>query len=285
MTAVLCFSVLPATPGQTAEQAAVQEAEEIAVIAEEISLDPTWTYADFSVIHSGHAYLYRAAAERREIVVGINAGHGTANVGDAKTYCHPDQTPKTTGGTTAEGAVMACAISAGMTFTDGAAERDVNLIVAETLKDLLLQNGYDVLMLRESADEQLDNVARTVICNYTADCHIAIHFDSDGCTYDKGAFYMSVPEDLRAMEPVCSIWQEDEALGEALISGLSEYGTLLFEQGSMPMDLTQTSFSSIPSVDIELGNQCSDHSVQALARLAEGLAAGVDRYFTFLWER
>ena len=35
--------------------------------------------------------------------------------------------------------------------------------MAKILKDKLLAEGYDVLMIRESDDVQLDNVARTVI--------------------------------------------------------------------------------------------------------------------------
>ena len=44
-------------------------------------------------------------------------------------------------------------------------------------------------------------------------------------------------------------------------------------------DLTQTSYSTIPSVDIELGNQSSDHSEEALKQLAVGLADGIDLFF------
>ena len=47
----------------------------------------------------------------------------------------------------------------------------------------------------------------------------------------------------------------------------------------MDMDLTQTSYSTVPSVDIELGNQCSDTSEQALMERAYGLAAGIDIFF------
>ena len=59
-----------------------------------------------------------------------------------------------------------------------------------------------VLMIRESDDVQLDNIARTVIANNTSDCHIALHWDST--TNNKGAFYMSVPsnQSYRNMEPV-----------------------------------------------------------------------------------
>lgn len=60
----------------------------------------------------------------------------------------------------------------GMTFNDGTAESTVTLQMAQILKDKLLAQGYDVLMVRNSDDVQLDNVARTVLCNNVADCHL-----------------------------------------------------------------------------------------------------------------
>lgn len=47
----------------------------------------------------------------------------------------------------------------------------------------------------------------------------------------------------------------------------------------MAMDLTQTSYSTVPSVDIELGDKASDHSDATLDILATGLVAGVNGYF------
>ena len=46
----------------------------------------------------------------------------------------------------------------------------------------------------------------------------------------------------------------------------------------MAMDLTQTSYSTIPSVDSELGDKASDHSDAALEKLADGLVLGIGRY-------
>jgi hypothetical protein len=45
------------------------------------------------------------------------------------------------------------------------------------------------------------------------------------------------------------------------------------------MDLTQTSYSTVPSIDIELGDRNSDHSDATIATLAKGLADGVGAYF------
>ena len=245
-----------------------------------VSLDPSWTYAEFSKINSGTATFRQSTAEnRKNITVCVNAGHGTSGGASVKTLCHPDGSPKVTSGTTAAGATTAAAVSGGMTFADGTPESQVTLSMALIFRDKLLAAGYDVLMIRESEDVQLDNVARTVIANNASDCHIALHWDSTA--NDKGAFYMSVPDvaSYRNMEPVKSHWQQHNALGESLIAGLKGAGVKIFSSGAMAMDLTQTSFSTVPSIDIELGDKASDHSQAALERLADGLLAGVNAYF------
>ncbi len=245
-----------------------------------ISLSSNYKYANYSKINSGSATLYRSTvSNKKNKVVCVNAGHGTSGGSSVKTQCHPDGSAKVTGGTTSAGATTAVAVSGGMTFADGTAENKVTLAMAKILKTKLLNAGYDVLMIRESDDVQLDNIARTVIANNNADCHIALHWDSTSS--NKGAFYMSVPSNAtyRAMEPVASHWQQHNKFGESLISGLKSAGVKIYSGGSMEMDLTQTSYSTIPSVDIELGDKASDHSNATLETLANGLLAGVNTYF------
>ena len=247
--------------------------------AEKVYLNGSWQYADHAAITSGAAVMYKASSNRKDIVVGVNAGHGTSGGSSVKTLCHPDGSPKTTGGTTASGATKAVAVSGGMTFSDGTGESAVTLRMAQILRDKLLDAGYDVLMVRDGSDVQLDNVARTVICNNVADCHISLHWDGDGLNYDKGCFYISVPDGIKGMEPVASHWKQHNALGASLVDGLRGQGCKIKGNGSMAIDLTQTSYSTIPSVDIELGNGTSDHSDGTLAKQADGLVQGVRNYF------
>lgn len=272
------------TANQTSSQnrtAAEKTAEPTAIAEyEPVSFSADWKYAENSKINSGQARLYRSMAEKKkQKTICVNAGHGTRGGSSVKTLCHPDGSAKVTGGSTGAGAVTATAVSAGMTFLDGTPEAEVTLEMARILKERLLKEGYDVLMIRESDDVQLDNIARTVLANQKADCHIALHWDSS--TSDKGVFYMSVPSNqtYRAMEPVASNWQSHHRLGEALIAGLKSQGAKLFSSGSMEMDLTQTSYSTVPSIDIELGDKASDHSEAALSKLADGLVAGVNAFF------
>lgn len=256
----------PAAAGQTA--------------GKQIALDSNWKYAANSAINSGYAVKYEStAANRHGITVCVNAGHGTKGGSGVKTLCHPDGTPKVTGGTTGAGETKAVAVSGGMTFADGTPEHKVTLAMAKVLKDKLLAAGYDVVMIRETEDVQLDNVARTVLANNTSDCHIAVHWDST--TSDKGAFYMAVPDvgSYRAMEPVASTWQKHEALGESMISGLKAAGVKIYSGGSIASDLTQTSYSTVPSAVVELGDKSSDYSAAALDKIGNGLVTGVNQYF------
>ena len=256
--------------------------EERKVTQEEVGFDPSWTYGEFSKITSGTAVLYTVTGQgSKGKTVCINAGHGTNGGSSVKTQCHPDGTPKVTGGTTGEGALTAVAVSTGMQFLDGTAEAVVNLKAALLARDRLLEEGYSVLMIRESDDVQLDNIARTLLANHYADCHIALHYDSTD--YDKGAYFMSVPNvsSYRAMEPVASHYEEHNALGDCVIAGIREAGGKVFDGGSIEMDLTQTSYSTVPSIDLELGDKASDYSDETQGVLVDGLVRGLDRFFGF----
>ena len=265
-------------PKTTSQTEAVST--EAAKVKEEISWNSSWQYADYSQIHSSSVTLYYAdASVKKNITVCVNAGHGTKGGSAVKTYCHPDKTPKVTGGSTAKGATMATSVSEGMTFPDGTPEAKANLSLALLVKEKLLAAGYNVLMIREENDVQLDNIARTVFANNNADCHIALHYDSTET--DKGLFYMSVPNvtSYRSMEPVASHYKEHTALGEALIQGERSKGVKIYSGGQMPVDLTQTSYSTVPSIDLEVGDKGSDYSEKTQALIADGILAGLNIYF------
>ena len=92
---------------------------------------------------------------------------------------------------------------------------------------------------------------------------------------------MAVPSNqtYRSMEPVASTWEKSHSFGDCLIEGLRSVGVKIYGSGAIEMDLTQTSYSSVPSIDIELGDKVSDHSEGALATLGQGLLAGINQFF------
>ncbi len=245
-----------------------------------IAFEDSWEYAGNAKITSGKARLYRSDAEvRKDITICVNAGHGTEGGSKEKVLCHPDGSPKYVSGSTAAGATEVTAIAGGTTMQNGDSEAKATLKAALVVKEELLKAGYDVLMIREEDDVQLDNIARTLIADHYADAHIALHYDSTDT--DKGVFYCSVPnnEDYRNMEPVASHWKEHEKLGKSLIYGLGSVGFPSWNTGALEMDLTQTSYSTIPSIDLELGDTASDFSYATLVRMAEGIREGLDYYY------
>ena len=262
------------------DSSAADAAEKKLPVKMNISFDDTWEYADFSKIHTDPVILWFAkGTNRKNIVVAVNAGHGCTGGESEQTLCHPDGTAKVTGGSTSAGATTATAINNGMTFDDGTKEAAAVLQLAKLVKEDLLQAGFDVLMIRDNDDTQLDNIARTVFANNCADCHISLHYDSTAG--DKGFFYIRVPDNAsyKAMEPVASHWEDHDALGEAILAGVAEKNLPVFSGGSIALDLTQTSYSTVPSVDLEVGDKSSDHSEAAQKPIAEGITAGLEKYF------
>ncbi len=240
-----------------------------------IGLNLDWKYAENSKINTGKAILYSSdAASRKDITVAVNAGHGTQGGESVKVLAHPDGSGKVNSGATTDDAVPA-----GMTFADKASEASVNLQVAKSFAARLLADGYDVLMIRDGDDVQLDDVARAVLANNKADCHISIHFDST--SKDKGAYYIGTPESVKSMEPVASYWKKSDRLGESLIEGLRASGVKIYSGGSRNEDTVQNAYSTIASVDIELGDKATDHSQASCDSFAEGLLLGINKYYGF----
>lgn len=268
----------PAAPAPTADPTPTPVPD--VVTSRPVSFDPNWQYGQNSKINSGTAVFYAAAPSvSKSKTVCVNAGHGTSGGESVRTLCHPDGSAKVTGGSTAAGSTTAMAVASGTTLLDGTEERTATLSLALKVKDRLLAEGYNVLMIRESDDVQLDNIARTLLANNYADIHISLHYDSTES--DKGAFYMSPPkvDSYLSMEPVASTYQADDSLGKQIISGLSSAGIRIWENGSLEQDLTQTSYSTIATIDLEVGDRASDHSDAPQAAIAEGITAGCNAYF------
>lgn len=252
---------------------------------EDVYLDMNFRFATYSQINTGFAKLYKTNSyNKKNGVVCVNAGHGVQN-GEKypKTYSHPDFTEKYSTGSNGK-TVKSYAITSGMTFPSGKEEQEINLKVALYLRDILLANGYSVLMIREDSDSYLDNIARTVLANNYADCHISIHFDST--EKDEGLFYITAlrKKEYLNMEPVKNIYKKSDELGEIIIETFKKYNEKIKTKGIQYQDLTQISYSTIPTIDLELGDKLSDISDERLHTLSEELYDGIDEYMKMLYE-
>ncbi len=233
-----------------------------------------WKYAKNSSYHGTPAVLYYTDKKNKKgKIVALNAGHGSKSC-KKKNLCHPDGTKKVTGGSTGKGAKYAQA-------DNGGAKNEAArmLTLAKKTKKQLLNEGYDVLMLRQTSGVSMDVIARTVYANNNADCHIALHYDSTSS--NKGAFFCSVPnvKSYRSMYPVSKHYKQHNRLGTSLISGFRSEGVKIWSDGKMPIDLMQTSFSTIPSSDLEVGDCGTKYTTARYNKMAKGIVKGVNRFF------
>lgn len=255
-------------------------------IAQKVYFDKTLPHAKNSKINNGFALLYKGVKP----VIAINAGHGTKDGWQEKTLANPFGLPKLTNGTNKKGDIYAIAVSKGAEgFKDGLSEAQLNLQIAKILRKKLLNAGYGVLMLRNGDDARLDNIARTLLANKYASIHISLHFDgtkSDSgvfCVASKPEFYITKNSNQKNNE-LCEVLlgafknQKIQIKSkESFIKDYKDFAT--YDDGKMFLDLTQSAYSSIPNVTMELGDLASEISKQRLEALANALLAGIEEYF------
>jgi N-acetylmuramoyl-L-alanine amidase len=54
----------------------------------------------------------------------------------------------------------------------------------------------------------------------------------------------------------------------------------IWGNGTMSLDLTQISYSMIPSVDLEVGDRAASHTKKDHRRLSAGIREGLEEFFS-----
>ena len=135
------------------------------------------TYYEYTgQLHAGTGIAYRGSGANASYVIVIDAGHqsnamlDTEPVGPGAT----ETKAKVTGGT--QGSVT------------GLAEYELNLRVAIALRDVLVGQGYTVIMVRETNEVEFSNAERAQLANAAgADLNIRIHANGDADASMRGA--------------------------------------------------------------------------------------------------
>ena len=244
---------------------------------DKVSMDSSWEFYDYTKINSGQAVYYRATGTPKNICVAVGAGHGTKGGMSQKTQSHPDGTAMVTSGSNS-GTTSWC-VSTGTDHADKTPEAKLTLRMAQLLKEMLLKEGYDVLMIRDGDDVQLDNLSRTVMANNVADVFIALHMNDTS----KALFTMppATKESYKKMYPVSVHFEDSWDLANAIVQGWKDTGCKdeITHGGTMGFDLTQTSYSTIPTTDIELIGKSEDHSDDTFSRRLQGVSQGLNTFF------
>ena len=227
------------------------------------------------VAYTGEAYAgtgiaYRGSGENAKYVIVIDAGHQKHAMSETEPNGPgSEQTKaKVTGGTQG-------------TLT-GLAEHELNLRTALALRDLLVAQGYTVVMVRETAEVEISNAERALLANAAgADVNIRIHANGDADASVKGAMAVcQTPENPYN----ANIYDVCRALSDAVLSAYCE-STGISQRSVWETDtMTGTNWASVPTTIIEMGfmTNAEDEAIMAAedfaAKAAQGLANGIAAY-------
>lgn len=166
----------------------------------------------------------------------------------------------------------------------GKAEYQLTLEVAQKLKQLLWDRGYQVVMTRTKNDVNISNKERALLINESgADICVRIH--ADGATASARGATVLCPSSQNRY--ISHLYTKSKKLSEALINAYCKETGLRNRGISYRDDLTGTNWSTVPTTLIELGfmtNTTEDRymaSASGQKQMVKGMANGIDAYFGY----
>ena len=169
-------------------------------------------------------------------------------------------------------------------------EPEFSLKVALKLKDLLINNGYRVVMSRTDFDQNISNGARSAIAGETSDIMVSIHsntgknsgtlsFYPGDSDYISGSTY---PGYTNIMGLTKSNIELSKKLAENMESNIT-MTTGLKNKGTHSAVLRIFSYSSIPTCLVEVGfaDNATDAKILSTKKdaIATSMSNAIDQYF------
>ena len=201
----------------------------------------------------------------------IDAGHQRKG--------NSDREPDGPGSTTLK---AKCSAGATGHYT-GIPEYELNLIVAKKVQKILLERGYEVIMVRDTHDVDLSNSERAEIANKAgADVFIRIHANASDNSDANGA------------ETLCQTknnpynadqYAQSRKLSDCVLDALCERCGCKKRHVVETDTMSGINWCKVPVTIVEMGFMSNEKEDRLMAteeyrdKLAEGIANGIDRYF------
>lgn len=164
-------------------------------------------------------------------------------------------------------------------------EYEITLEIGLKLKNILEVMGYNVVMTRETNDVNISNRERALMGNASG-ANICIRIHADGSSNKDATGISVLYPSQNAPNTTEFKYENSKALAEYLLKGMvRETGAI--DRGIDPReDITGFNFSKIPVVLPEVGFMSNREEDIKLStdlyqyKLAEGMAEGINKYFT-----
>jgi len=171
----------------------------------------------------------------------------------------------------------------------GVAEYQVNLDVSLRLRDELTARGYEVLMIRETNDVDISNAERAAIANEAgADAFVRIHCNGSNDPKVNGSLTLCPTKDNPY--PIGELYEECYSLADNILTAVTA-ATGANSRGIWQTDtMSGINWCQVPVTLVEMGYMTNEREDRDLvspdyqAKLAQGIANGVDAYFAALEE-
>lgn len=165
----------------------------------------------------------------------------------------------------------------------GVPENELNLSVSLKLRDELERRGYQVVMIRETADVDISNAERAEIANQSgAEIFIRVHANGDDNSSVAGALTMAPSSSNPYVSQIASACQ---TLSQCVIdsycsaTGFRNRGVLTVDNMSginwctIPVTIVEMGFMTNPEEDMQMQDEAMQYT------MASGIADGIDAYF------
>lgn len=164
----------------------------------------------------------------------------------------------------------------------GIAEHELTLAVSMKLKEELLRRGYEVLMVRETADVNISNAERAAVANNAgADAFIRVHANGSENRSVKGM--MTICQTQK--NPYnAQLYAQSRALAENVLNSMVAATGAVREKVWETDTMSGINWAQVPTTIVEMGYMSNPEEDQQMAQdayrsqIAVGIANGIDAY-------